>query len=214
VLVVSVGYRAVTVEDNEAIRQRDLTPTPDPDDPGQTGGAGRFLAFVRDELMPWTRERYGVDTADSTLFGYSLGGLFATWVLLNSPTAFRRYGIGGPALNWDNGVLFEHEAAYARAHDDLPAKAYFGVAAFDSTEGEVRWRSQLPPDRRLAAERAAEGDPAYDFVADAGRMVALLRGRQYPSLEIEYEVLDGEYHQTAPALALSRSLRYLFGAPR
>jgi hypothetical protein len=52
------------------------------------------------------------------------------------------------------------------------------------------------------------------MVADAERMVASLRGRGYPSLEIEFEVWPGEYHQTAPPLALSRSLRYLFDAPR
>jgi hypothetical protein len=50
-------------------------------------------------------------------------------------------------------------------------------------------------------------------VADIERMVASLRGRGYPSLEIAYEVLPGEYHQTAPPLALSRSLRCLFDAP-
>lgn len=219
ILVVAVGYRAVTVEENDVIRARDFTPTPDPaaDLPGAaaTGGADAFLAFLRDELKPWVAERYGVDTADATLFGYSLGGLFATHVLLNEPSSFRRYGIGGPApLDWDGGVLFDREAAYADTHDDLPAKVYFGVAEFDSTEGEARWRSQLPADRRSAAEIAAQDDPPYDIRADTERMVVALRGRHYPTLEIEHEVLLGEYHQTAPFLALSRSLRYLFGAPR
>jgi predicted alpha/beta superfamily hydrolase len=60
------------------------------------------LAFLRDELKPWLQERYGADPDDSMFFGDSLGGLFATYVLLNEPTTFRRYGIGGPALDWDN----------------------------------------------------------------------------------------------------------------
>ena len=46
------------------------------------------------------------------------------------------------------------------------------------------------------------------------RMVAALRSHGYPSLQIECEVLSGEYHETAPPLNLSRSLRYLFDAPR
>ena len=45
------------------------------------------------------------------------------------------------------------------------------------------------------------------------RMLAALRSRGYPSLQIECEV-PGEYHETAPPLNLSRSLRYLFDAPR
>jgi predicted alpha/beta superfamily hydrolase len=216
-LVVAVGYRVVTIEENEAIRGRDFSPTVDLTrtwgDPGMMGGASRFLAFLRDELKPWVRERYGVDPDDSAFFGYSLGGLFATYVLLNEPAMFRRYGIGSPSLDWDKDLMFDHEAAYARTHADLPVKVFFSVGANESTEGERRWRAQLPADRRAKAEAEAEGEPPYDMVADAERMVAALRGRKYPSLEIELAVWPGEYHQTAPPLALSRSLRYLFDAP-
>jgi predicted alpha/beta superfamily hydrolase len=217
-LVVGAGYRVAKIEDNYPLRSRDFTPTADPAwgfaDTTMMGGAARFLAFLRDELKPWVRERYGVDPDDSALFGYSLGGLFATYVLLNEPGTFRRYGIGSPSLRWDNGLMFDQEAAYARTHDDLPAKVFFSVGANENTEGEQRWRAQLPADRRAKADAQAEGEPPFDMVADAERMVAALRGRGYPGLEIELEVWPGEYHQSAPPLALSRSLRYLFDAPR
>jgi hypothetical protein len=45
-------------------------------------------------------------------------------------------------------------------------------------------------------------------------MVTTLRGRAYPSLAIEHQVLPGEYHETAVPMNLSRSLRYLFDSPR
>jgi uncharacterized protein len=217
-LVVAVGYRVAKIEDNYPLRARDFTPTVDLTHtwlgPGMMGGAGRFLAFLRDELKPWVRERYFVDPDDSAFFGYSFGGLFATYVLLNEPATFRRYGIGSPSLDWDKGLMFDHEAAYARTHDDLSAKVFFSVGAYENTEGERRWRAQLPADRRSRAEEEAATLPPFDMVADAERMVASLRGRGYPSLQIEYEVLPGEYHQTGPPLSLSRSLRYVFGAPR
>jgi predicted alpha/beta superfamily hydrolase len=219
-LVVAVGYRAVTIEDNESVRSRDFTPTVDLasgiTDPALMGGASRFLAFLRDELKPWVRERYGVDPDDSSFFGDSYGGLFATYVLLNEPAMFRRYGIGSPSLDWDNGLMFEHEAEYARGHDDLPAKVFISVGALENPDGDKRWREQLPAERRAKAEDEAEAEtgPPVDMVADAERMVASLRGRAYPRLEIEFEALPGEYHQTSPPLNLSRSLRYLFDAPR
>jgi uncharacterized protein len=219
-LVVAVGYRQATIDENEAVRSRDFTPTVDltggHTDPAMMGGASGFLAFLRDELKPRVPERYGVDTDDSAFFGDSLGGMFATYVLLNEPTTFRRYGIGSPSLHWDNGLLFEHEAEYARTHDDLPVKAFFSVGAYENPEGDKRWREQLPPDKRAKAEADAEAElgPPVDMMADLERMVESLRGRGYPSLEIEYEVLPGEYHETAPPLNLSRSVRYLFDAPR
>ncbi len=217
-LVVAAGYRVATIEENFTLRSRDFTPTVDPtsgySDPATMGGADRFLAFLRDELKPWVKERFDADPDDSAFFGDSLGGLFATHVLLKEPIVFRRYGIGSPALYWDNGSMFEQEEVYARAHDDLAAKVFFSVGALETLEGDARWREQLPPEKRAKAEEEARNEPMFDMVADAERMVAALRGRSYPSIEIGFEVLPDEYHHTSPPLNLSRSLRYLFNAPR
>ncbi len=155
---------------------------------------------------------YSVDTDDSMFFGDSRGGLFATHVLLTEPASFRRYGTGSPALDWNQGVMFEREAEYAKRHSDLPAKVFFSVGAYENFAGYQRFLAQLPPDQRASAE--AYADPEEDYVADTERMVALLRSRAYPGLDIECEVLPGEYHETSPPLNLSRSLRYLFDAPR
>ena len=102
---------------------------------------------------------------------------------------FRRYGIDSPALDWDKELMFKHEAAYAQAHHDLPAKVFFSVGAYENLAGWKRFLEQLPPDER--AKPAAEwddDDPLMDCVAPTERMVAALRGRGYPSLEIECEV--------------------------
>jgi predicted alpha/beta superfamily hydrolase len=216
VLVVSVGYRAPTLNSNEPLRSRDFTPSVDTSRatpvPYRFGGASRFVSFLRDELKPWVHERYHVDPDDSILFGFSLGGLFATYVLLNDPDMFGGYGIGSPSLLWDNFLMFDHEAQYARTHDDLHAKVHFSVGEYENTEGEMRWIDQHSPELRPAAEALADYEP-FDLVGDAQRMVAQLRGRDYPSLEIDFEILPREYHHTAPPLALSRSLRFLLNAP-
>ena len=128
-------------------------------------------------------------------FGDSLGGLFATYVLLNEPTTFRRYGIGSPALDWDDHLIFSREAEYARTHDDLPAKAFFSVGAYENTAGDEHRLAPAPA--RKARKCGTRND--HD-VADTERMVATLRSRAYPSLEIEYELLPREYHETSPPL--------------
>jgi predicted alpha/beta superfamily hydrolase len=217
-LVVGIGYRAATVQENFDLRCRDFTPSVDltggVTDATMMGGASRFLAFIADELKPWTRERYGADPDDSAYVGYSLGALFATYVLLDEPATFRRYGIGSASYWWDNEMIFEQEAAYARAHDDLAATVFVSVGAYEDPGGRRRYLQQLPADRRAEAEAEDAADPPADMVAAAERMVTTLRGRAYPSLEIESEVLPGEYHETASPVTLSRSLRYLFDAPR
>jgi predicted alpha/beta superfamily hydrolase len=191
-LVVAVGYR---VTNNDVVlgpRTRDLSPsidTSDPaDDPALMGGADQFLAFFRDEPKPWVRDRYGVDPDDSTFFGDSLGGLFATYVLLNEPATFRRYGIGSPSLWWDDKMIFEREAHYARGHHDLAGKVFFSVGVDETPHGSRRLLEQLRGDACANAE-AQDAFPSFDMVGDAERMVALLRGRAYPSLDLAFEVL-------------------------
>jgi len=218
-LVVGVGYRTTDLGEIFRLRHRDFTPTADPSadgaDSALPGGADRFLAFLTDELKPWVQERYAVTFTDSMFFGDSRGGLFATYVLLTDPATFKRYGIGSPSLYPDAGAksMFDQEAAYARTHDDLPAKVSFTVGGYETPDGFRRRLEQLAPDHRARME-AEPGDWAEDYVGDTERMAATLRGRAYPNLEIEHEILPGEYHETAVPTNFSRSLRYLFDAPR
>ena len=214
-LVVGIGYRMGALIETTEKRTRDFTPTYDPvvadRYPGQSimGGADAFLAFIRDELQPWVQERFSVNVHDSTYFGHSLGGLFGTHVLLSEPTTFRRYGIGSPSLWWDNEVIFERQTNYAATHDDLPAKVFFAIGEYEDHDGRQREAARMS-----AEERANASVRHLDMVADAQRFVASLRMRDFPSLVIDSVVLAGEFHITVPLLNLSRSLRYLFDAPR
>jgi hypothetical protein len=91
---------------------------------------------------------------------------------------------------------------------------FFSVGDRENPAGARRRLQRLPIEERARAEARLEDRPTNDLVAYTERMVAALRSRTYPSLEIEYELLPGEYHETSPPLNLSRSLRYLFDAPR
>ena len=110
-------------------------------------------------------------------------------------------------------LLLRRAADYAKAHHDLPAKVFVSVGAFETLAGDQRFLDQLPAERRAKVEAEAADAPPVDMVADADRMVAALRAGRFPSLDVDYEVLPGEYHETAPPLNLSRSLRRLFDAP-
>ena len=63
-LVVGVGYRTTDLGETFRLRHRDFTPTIAPSGNAagteMLDGAGRFLAFLTDELKPWLRERYPV----------------------------------------------------------------------------------------------------------------------------------------------------------
>jgi predicted alpha/beta superfamily hydrolase len=214
-LVVGIGYRLGELHETIAVRTRDLTPSVDESfaelfpEQKVMGGAPALLAFIHSELKPWVQARYRVDANDAAYFGHSFGGLFGTYVLLTAPQTFQRYGLGSPSLWWDNGVMSDYEARYAEAHDDLPAKVFFGIGAHETHEGRQREAARHPPAvRQKAAARH------IDMVEEMQRLVKRLKDRCYPSLTIASAVFPDEFHVTVPHLNLSRALRFLFEAPR
>ncbi|PZQ80319.1 MAG: esterase [Flavobacterium johnsoniae] len=88
-------------------RKRDFTfPTTnvqDKKDFPTTGHSEKFLSFVEKELLPYVKKQYRTSTA--TIAGQSLGGLFATEVLLKKPELFDNYIIISPSLWWDDESL-------------------------------------------------------------------------------------------------------------
>lgn len=201
--VVAVGYpTAGALRDTAQIRIRDLTPTRSPSFE-HSGGGGRFLRFIAEELRPRLVERIPRALDDVTFFGHSLGGLFGTHVLLTQPDLFDRYILSSPSLWWDGGQVFGIEETRARSIADLRTSAFFGIGQHETDAGRRAEAINLPaghPFRPPAAH--------LDMVDDLRRFVAQLSDRRYPSLEIVTAEIDDEYHATVPGIVLSRALRH------
>ena len=60
-------------------RNRDFLPTHVGDTP-TSGGAAQFLAFIKNELIPYIDKTYP-SGGDNTLFGHSYGGVFVTYAI-------------------------------------------------------------------------------------------------------------------------------------
>ena len=69
-----------------------------------------FIAIEK-ELQPYIETKYKTNN-DKTIIGQSLGGLFATEVLLKKPTLFNKYIIISPSLWWDNGSLLNQNSNF------------------------------------------------------------------------------------------------------
>ena len=95
-------------------RSRDYTPTEDPaghTDMLPVSGSGEaFLEFLTDDLIPLIERGYRTDNSSRGFLGYSLGGLFGTWVLINHPGIFDRYMVGSPYIRWDDWLVLKQEA--------------------------------------------------------------------------------------------------------
>lgn len=168
--------------DPERLRARDYTPTTLKGSP-QTGGADKFLSFMRDELFPFVEKNYRTDKTDRTLVGCSLGGLLTMYSLFTQPEMFQRYIAASPASNWDNDVLYRFEKSYAELPSRRPAKLFLCVGGVEVT---------VPGFQKLTAS---------------------LQGRHYPSLQMESRVLENTGHSGTKGEGYARGLQFIFKRP-
>ncbi|MGA9827671.1 MAG: alpha/beta hydrolase-fold protein [Rhodanobacteraceae bacterium] len=153
-----------------------------------SGGGPAFLKFITGELLPYVESHYRADPKNRTLVGHSYGGLFGTYVLLTQPKAFRNYVLVSPSLWYDDKVALRMEAAYARVHDDLPARVYFVVGSYENQPQHGR-----------------------AMVDDMRELLNRLQRRGYPHFDGVGRVLDRETHNSIFPAGVTRGLRVVLG---
>jgi predicted alpha/beta superfamily hydrolase len=206
-------------------RNRDYPPTQGGDDvqailgSNVEPGGPRFLAFLRDELMPALSARYSVDTDEPTFIGTSLGGLFGLWTLLTAPSTFRRYILGSPALFWNDEEIWQWESECARARDDIRASVFLGAGMLETAEstrqGALAMAESGPEHLRNRAKATIAWCDVHGWPRLAEilpELTAKLQSRRYASLDIQSQCLPDETHLSSPPVVISRGLRYVFQA--
>ena len=84
-------------------RTRDFTPTKIENRPN-SGGAKKFIKFIKDELFPYIEENYRT-LPYRLLEGHSLGGMFSINVLFKHPKLFQAHFAMSPFVMWDNNYV-------------------------------------------------------------------------------------------------------------
>lgn len=101
-------------KDGINMRDRDFTPTStetsetnyaSSKSSSNSGGAGNFLLFLKNELVPFVNKKFQSKIENNILYGTSSGGLFAIYAYLYDPTLFKSYITVEPSLWWDNEYI-------------------------------------------------------------------------------------------------------------
>lgn len=167
----------------DSLRTRDLTPTNVKQVP-QSGGAPKFLKFIKNELIPYIDSKYRMTKNGRTLMGSSLGGLFTLYALFHDTGLFDRYVLTSPSVGWDNEILYTYEREYAAKNTQLPVRLFIGVGGL-------------------------EGGGVTGFQ----KFVDQLKSRNYKGLELETKVLEGIGHSGSKAEGYTRGLQAVFARP-
>ena len=129
VILVGISFDA-DLDEWVKLRKQDFIPNLT--NPDSINGAKNFLNFIKKELMPYVEQNYPADSTDRGYFGYSLGGLFATWVLKEDPTLFKRIGIGSPWLEVDDYLLLKEQTLLKNINDLQDLKVFVEYGTLES----------------------------------------------------------------------------------
>ncbi|MFV3075241.1 alpha/beta hydrolase [Niveispirillum fermenti] len=150
-----------------------------------SGGRDRFLSFLMDRVRPEIARRYGVNPLRQSLYGHSLGGLFALHVLYSRPGAFHTIIAASPSIWWDDQAILAEERAFRARLEKEPALASGSRLLI------------------LAGEREETPVSLTDSIALGKRLEPL----SALGLRSSHMVLDGETHITVPSRSVTTALR-------
>ena len=177
-VIVGITYSGENPNYDE-LRAMDYTPTRNMAVKG-SGDAPRFLAFIKNKVMPLVESNYGGDPGKRILMGSSYGGLFTLYAMLTEPDLFYGYLAASPAVSYDNNFIYALEKKYSETRKSLPTRAFISV-------GDQEQLTQ----------------PVKDFIQ-------VITGRSYAGLKIETRVIEGERHAGNKPEAFNRGLRFVF----
>lgn len=186
-----VGLSYAANDDPVSSRRRDYTATRVK---GVGGGGPAYQTYLKTEVLPFIEKRFHADPRKRVILGHSLGGLLGAQILLSEPELFSGYILGSPSLWHGDHAIMAAEAAYARDHQDLPAKVHMYIGAYEIVRPGPRYNRN------------------HDMVGDNRRFQQQLRSRNYPSLVIANDVLEDEDHLTVAPAGFTRALEAMLPA--
>ncbi|MEJ0102676.1 MAG: alpha/beta hydrolase-fold protein [Bacteroidota bacterium] len=181
IIVVGITWGGKT-PNPDSLRARDFTPTNISRSP-QSGGASKFLSFIKNELIPFIDSKYNSAKDERILMGSSLGGLFTLYTLFNETKLFNRYVLTSPASGWDNGVLYRYEKDYFSKNKQLAAKLFMAIGGLEPN------------------------------VSDFNKLAAHLQSRNYEGFQMDTRILENTGHSGSKAEGYTKGMQYVFAKP-
>lgn len=161
-------------------RERDLWPTSVNGRP-PVAAADKFLAFIKEELIPFTEKNYRTDSY-RILLGHSSAGLFSVYALIENPELFNTYLSISPSLYWDDRMIFKKWKFFSLKKSTIKRELFLSVADGD--------RDQI----RLSGIDFAE----------------LLKKKPPEGLEVRYSFYENEDHGSIVHRSFYNSIENLF----
>jgi len=163
-------------------RNRDMTPLIAKDSSvyKTSGGAEKFLQFIREEVFPLVEKDHN-KTPYRVLVGHSLAGFLTMHCFLQHPEMFNAYLASSPAMHMDNSI-------------------YLKIA-------EEKINNTTERNNRLFFNVAHEDVP---YLRNAKKIDSLLQAKKLKGLSFQFQYYPKETHGTVYMKSFYDGLHYIF----
>ena len=183
-IIVGISYDKKTSW--QIARTRDYTPTKSLNEKNgysddarkNSGGAKDYLVFIEDELIPYLRKKYRINTQKEIYVGHSFGGLFGGFILKTKPHIFDYYILSDPSFWYHNRSILDIQSNLSSIKTNI----------FISSQGK-----EAAKDCILCMAKNAK-----DFSDEL--KISL------PAASIEYFVMENEIHETMYSRSIAQGL--------
>ncbi len=109
-------------------RDRDFLPVRVADN-ALSGGADKFISFLKNELIPYIDKTYPTNGTNS-LYGHSYGGLFSMYTFLMEPELFETCYATDPSFWWNNDFAIK---LASEKLENIKSERHLWIAGIEST---------------------------------------------------------------------------------
>ncbi len=182
-IIVSVSYST----DSRGIqsRVRDYTPVKADSWKMETGNADTHIEFFKSDIFPFIESKYRADPNSRIFIGHSLGGLFGSYILFESPDIFSSYILGSPSVWFNDNYLLKLAPQKTSAN----TKVYLSVGFLETPEFGER----------------------EDMVQGSNMLAEKISKQSDGNIQLKFVVVDGASHATVfPTIAI-QGLDWILG---
>ena len=221
-VVVGIGYPEAEQDLDVAMQRRvnELVPTIDPERRKEVAalpasaaalyaGADDLLQVIHNEVAAKVEAVVPINRTRSTLFGHSLGGLFALHALFTHPEYFQTYLVLSPSIWWDGRAVLAGRAAFLKRVEkgEVAPRVYFAVGALEQPDPALPLPFKVPPGMTEAQTLQLLGRAA--MVDNTLEMLKVLQLKDGPAgYEVKGRVVPKETHVSVAWAALNEMLDF------
>jgi len=101
----------------------------------KTGNADNYLSFIQNDVFNYVEKNYRTAPNNRTYFGFSMGGLFGTHVLLTQPKTFNNYILGSPYLTNELAERYQFDNSLPLKNKNLKVNVFLSYGELERGYG-------------------------------------------------------------------------------